>query len=294
MGFILHDAIIVSAFIDLDIERAHAKAIALGLPVTSIFGPVLNGYRSFLVVPEGSKEGWEDPDGSERKRSAFLDWMKLNRYPGGSNLLDFCIVEWDEKGSALARSMREVVSAQQEHVPMHIRHDDEAPRANQSDYATLADPRGAKRECAGVASSPPILLDPRGGPHFVPILRDPLAPTTITPRQAALAALEELIEEARKVPDNGNDYVIGRCADTLRRAIDEAQSADRWSPTPPTEPGLYWVRRMFDAMDGPTVVEVEDYDGKLVVLTIGQDEWRPLTDLAEAEWLSGRVQEPTK
>lgn len=110
-----------------------------------------------------------------------------------------------------------------------------APRVQSLHYA--------KEECAGVTPSSPILLDPRGGPQSVPVNQEPSAPVTKRPREDALDALEELLEEARKASDYGNGDVIDRCADTLRRAIDGAHSDGRWSTTPPTEPGVYWLRQ---------------------------------------------------
>lgn len=78
MGFISHDAIVVTSF---DIDRlacARDEAIRVGLACTGIARSPLNGYVSFLVMPDGSKEGWTDSVRGDNARAAWKDWARRN------------------------------------------------------------------------------------------------------------------------------------------------------------------------------------------------------------------------
>lgn len=84
MGYIKHHAIIVTGQHDWDgiaqlptIFDAHAEAIRCGCPlVTEVVGPGINATSSFLVAPDGSKEGWEDSDVGDHARDAFIEWLR--------------------------------------------------------------------------------------------------------------------------------------------------------------------------------------------------------------------------
>jgi hypothetical protein len=88
MGTFIHDAIVVCDYDqgadDLGLlgsmSRIHAKAVELcGDTVTSLTDPVTNGYRSFLIGPDGSKEGWGTSEEYNLKRDHFLTWLNNNR-----------------------------------------------------------------------------------------------------------------------------------------------------------------------------------------------------------------------
>ena len=107
MGWIKHNAIVVthwdsntSAF-----KSAHEQAKeVLGEMVSPIVGSPINGYASFLIAPDGSKEGWLDSDLFDERRAEYieqnlrgsgLDWMLLeygeveaDRVIDGSNVQD--------------------------------------------------------------------------------------------------------------------------------------------------------------------------------------------------------------
>ncbi len=86
MGYIRHHAIVVtgSRYRDVrpnaertDIDDAHAAASAAGCKLVSpIVGPGVNDTYSFLVAPDGSKEGWKDSDDGDTARDAFIAWMQ--------------------------------------------------------------------------------------------------------------------------------------------------------------------------------------------------------------------------
>ena len=94
MGYMRHHAIVVSSCDDRLIEAAHKEAAAIGLDVTNIVGPVVNGYRSFCVVPDGSKEGWSASDEGDANRAAFIEWCREQAFDDGSSLLEWVEVQF--------------------------------------------------------------------------------------------------------------------------------------------------------------------------------------------------------
>jgi hypothetical protein len=113
-----HHAIVVTSWkIELLIE-AHAEAVALGTrdpgspfgrrlwEVSELTPESTNGYRSFFVAPDGSKEGWDTSDAGDGARQQFIDWLDAQRYEDGSTSLSWVVVafgEDDHKPPAIIR-----------------------------------------------------------------------------------------------------------------------------------------------------------------------------------------------
>lgn len=76
MGYIKHDAIIVTSWNDKAIEAAAVAAAGFGLQVLGPSKETTNGYRSMLVCPDGSKEGWNTSDDFDGNRAAFINHLK--------------------------------------------------------------------------------------------------------------------------------------------------------------------------------------------------------------------------
>ncbi len=76
MGFIRHNAIVVTYWKREDVEKAHAKAKALGMQVTEILVTTVNSYASFLIGPDGSKEGWDESNEGNRRRAVFFQEIR--------------------------------------------------------------------------------------------------------------------------------------------------------------------------------------------------------------------------
>lgn len=74
MGYIRHDAIIVTAWDKKYLLPARAKAEELGLPCSYIVDSGVNSYVTFLIAPDGSKEGWEESDKGDTARAAWKAW----------------------------------------------------------------------------------------------------------------------------------------------------------------------------------------------------------------------------
>ena len=97
MGWIVHHAIIVTTFSDSDIQRAHeeARRVFQGY-VTDVIESPINGYRSFFIPSDGSKEGWPDSDAGDARRAQFHAWITAQAYEDGSNSFDVVEVAYGE------------------------------------------------------------------------------------------------------------------------------------------------------------------------------------------------------
>jgi hypothetical protein len=100
-----HHAIVVTSWKDDLLEQAHAKAVELGMSVSAITDPVTNDYRSFLVAPDGSKEGWDTSDKGDVARAAFIEWLDAQRYEDRSTALNWVVVQFgdDERETRIIR-----------------------------------------------------------------------------------------------------------------------------------------------------------------------------------------------
>ena len=88
MGYMSHNAIIVTSWDEDALQEAHRKALELfesgesagargdsldlgHRMVTAPTGMTTNLYRSFLIAPDGSKEGWVTSEHYNEMREAF-------------------------------------------------------------------------------------------------------------------------------------------------------------------------------------------------------------------------------
>ena len=106
MGWMRHHAVIVSASYGDWIDKAHTKAVGLAedvdvggygrLIVSDIVGPVVNGVSTFVVGPDGSKEGWDTSAAGELLRERFVAWLREQVYEDGSSPLDWAVVQYGD------------------------------------------------------------------------------------------------------------------------------------------------------------------------------------------------------
>lgn len=90
MGHIRHHAIIFTSCIKEDVEKAHAEASAIfGSSVSGLSPEATNGYVTFLVGPDGSKEGWEESRYGDEKREKFKKWLLENDLGGRSHEIQY-------------------------------------------------------------------------------------------------------------------------------------------------------------------------------------------------------------
>lgn len=76
MTALIHDAIVVTAGAADEVARARTKAIELGLVVTDIQRSKINNWHTFLICPDGSKEGKPEDEAGEAARAAWTEWAR--------------------------------------------------------------------------------------------------------------------------------------------------------------------------------------------------------------------------
>lgn len=78
MGTIQHHVIVCTSWKEEHIKEAYDKALNI-FPihlVSDLSEETINGYRSFCIFPDGSKEGWPDSDSMDAKRDMFIKKLK--------------------------------------------------------------------------------------------------------------------------------------------------------------------------------------------------------------------------
>lgn len=93
MGYMAHHAIVVTSWDKVAAGKTRAHALDLGCVVTSLGPQAVNGYVSFLVCPDGSKEGWDASERGDEARGLLIQWMN-NYAPGGSNPIDWAEIRF--------------------------------------------------------------------------------------------------------------------------------------------------------------------------------------------------------
>lgn len=105
MGHTTHHAIVVTSYDERDINAARDAAMGIGLSVTPVVESPVNGYHTFLVVPDGSKTGWADSDQCDAERAGFKTWLRGCRFEDGSSPFSWVEVEYSsDDQSALVAS----------------------------------------------------------------------------------------------------------------------------------------------------------------------------------------------
>lgn len=95
MGYMKHHSISVSSSIEL--SSVHEKAIEIfGDLVSPIIESKLNGYKSFFIAPDGSKEYWPDSELYDNKRNILIEYIEGLKYEDGSNSVRYCEYVWGE------------------------------------------------------------------------------------------------------------------------------------------------------------------------------------------------------
>ena len=99
MGDIKHHAIIVTSWDEVLIFNANKKAIEVFediASVTEITKPTINSYASFLIAPDGSKEGWDHSYQGDSLRNDFIKWLESQCYDDGSTALEYAEVQFGD------------------------------------------------------------------------------------------------------------------------------------------------------------------------------------------------------
>lgn len=79
MGFIKHNAIVVTGLEGPEIEQAYTLAnqvfLNTGHQISSLVRSGTNGFISFFISPDGSKEGWSTSNFGDKARKEFFDGL---------------------------------------------------------------------------------------------------------------------------------------------------------------------------------------------------------------------------
>lgn len=94
MGYMRHHAMVVTSDDEALLNQAHAKATEIFPHVTAITPEEINGYRSFFIPPDGSKEGWNESVEGDRRRDQFKDYLRALYHPDKSTLAEWCEVQY--------------------------------------------------------------------------------------------------------------------------------------------------------------------------------------------------------
>lgn len=89
MGYMKHHAIVITSSNKKHIEKSRVKSLEIfqnyfekdlissdgTRMVSEIISGVINSQYTFMIAPDGSKEGWGTSDIGDNARDNLLDWM---------------------------------------------------------------------------------------------------------------------------------------------------------------------------------------------------------------------------
>jgi hypothetical protein len=94
MGWVQHNAIVITSWDEKRIAAARQKATELGMQVLGPVMSAINCFHTLVICPDGSKEGWPESDAGDRQREQFKEWLDTLRYDDGSTALEWVEVQY--------------------------------------------------------------------------------------------------------------------------------------------------------------------------------------------------------
>ena len=89
MGYTRHHAILITGQGE-HIASAHEVAQVIFAPDSGLYGPaapvtplteeVINGYQSFAILADGSKDGWDASNLGDEARDKLIAWLREDDY----------------------------------------------------------------------------------------------------------------------------------------------------------------------------------------------------------------------
>jgi hypothetical protein len=103
MGYMRHHAIVVTGpnssyladGLTMQKVRDHAAELCPKL-VSELIPSRCNGYESFFVAPDGSKEGWEDSEDGDNQRANIVGYLESLRYEDGSTSFKYAEIQFGD------------------------------------------------------------------------------------------------------------------------------------------------------------------------------------------------------
>jgi hypothetical protein len=85
VGYRRHHAIVVTAWGEGIVDARNAiedlaSQTSAWVFVSDVTPCAMNGYQSFLIAPDGSKEGWQDSDDGDVARDAIKAYLRSLAY----------------------------------------------------------------------------------------------------------------------------------------------------------------------------------------------------------------------
>lgn len=106
MGYIRHNAIVVTTWKAEGARKAIEKARELCCQVAVQGAESINGYTTFVIVPDGSKEGWDASIEGDKRRNEFVKWISEQCYEDGSSWYEWAEIAYgnDDRAVQVIRS----------------------------------------------------------------------------------------------------------------------------------------------------------------------------------------------
>lgn len=101
MGYMRHHTIVVTGMVyefdrHLSIGMVHEKAKSIFKWVSPLSPRAVNGFISFFIPPDGSKEGWSESDEGNAERDKFIQYLDSIMYEDGSSPVDWVEVQFGD------------------------------------------------------------------------------------------------------------------------------------------------------------------------------------------------------
>ena len=101
MGIINHNAVVATTWNENEVLRIKewVKSLDEKTQAAFLFGPrVVNGYATVILVPDGSKEGWDESTKGDVLRSRFTSKLEESNHNDGSSPWDYVEIGYGEFG----------------------------------------------------------------------------------------------------------------------------------------------------------------------------------------------------
>ena len=96
MGYMRHHSIAVTSWKETITEIHEEAKKQFGELVSEIIFSPWNGYKSFFIAPDGSKEGWDESIEYDVKRHNFIKYLSGFAYGDGSSSVRYCEYYWSD------------------------------------------------------------------------------------------------------------------------------------------------------------------------------------------------------
>ena len=100
MGYMRHHAILVSSSFAKVITEVHERdLIVFGGNVSNLIESPVNGVVTFLIPPDGSKEGWPPSIEGDNSRADFIKYLDNTQYSDRSSPLAWVELQYGDDNS---------------------------------------------------------------------------------------------------------------------------------------------------------------------------------------------------